>query len=51
MLPAFMRLATEGSKPDIEADITRAVNGAVRWVLTLYALVAGIAFLGTAKPF
>jgi hypothetical protein len=51
MLPAFTRLATEGSKPDIEADIARAVDGAIRWVLTLYALVAGVAFLGTAKPF
>jgi hypothetical protein len=51
MVPAFTRLATEGSKPDIERDITRAVNGAVRWVLALYALVAGVAFLGTAKPF
>lgn len=51
MLPAFTRLATEGSKPDIERDITRAVNGAVVWVLALYALVAGVAFLGTAKPF
>ncbi len=51
MLPAFTRLATEGSRPDIERDITRAVNGAVVWVLALYALVAGVAFLGTAKPF
>jgi hypothetical protein len=51
MLPAFTRLATAGSQPGIEADISRAVNGAVRWVLMLYALVAGIAFLGTAKPF
>jgi hypothetical protein len=51
MVPAFTRLATEGSKPAIERDITRAVNGAVVWVLALYALVAGVAFLGTAKPF
>jgi hypothetical protein len=51
VLPAFTRLAQEGSKPDIEAGITRAVDGAVRWVLTLYALVIAIAFLGTAKPF
>lgn len=51
MIPAFARLAQEGTKPDIERDITRAVNGAVRWVLSLYALVIAIAFLGTAKPF
>jgi hypothetical protein len=51
MLPAFGRLATEGSKPDIEHDITRAVNGAIRWVLALYALLLVIAFLGTARPF
>ena len=50
MLPAFVRLSKEGSRPDIEASITAAVNGAIRWVLTLYALVLAIAFLGTARP-
>ena len=49
--PAFMRLATEGSKPEIEAVIGRAVDGAIRYVLGLYALLAVIAFLGITKPF
>lgn len=51
IVPAFMRLASEGSKPDIEAAISRAVDGAVRYVLLLYALLLIIAFLGTTKPF
>jgi hypothetical protein len=50
IVPAFARLSKEGSKPDIEQAITGAVNGAIRWVLTLYALVVIIAFLGTARP-
>ena len=51
VLPAFMRLASEGSKPDIETAIGSAVNGAIRYVLALYALLLVIAFLGTTKPF
>ncbi len=51
IVPAFMRLATEGSKPDIEAAIGSAVDGAIRYVLGLYALLVAIAFLGLAKPF
>jgi hypothetical protein len=51
IVPAFMRLATEGSKPDIEAAISNAVDGAIRYVLGLYALLVIIAFLGLAKPF
>ena len=50
IVPAFMRLATEGSKPDIEAVITRTVNRAVLWVLAIYALVVVITFLGAVKP-
>jgi len=49
--PAFMRLATEGSKPDIEAAIGAAVDGAIRYVLGLYALLIVIAFLGITKYF
>lgn len=49
--PAFLRLATEGSKPDIEAAIGGAVDGAIRYVLGLYALLAVIAFLGITKYF
>jgi hypothetical protein len=49
--PAFARLATEGSRPDIEAAIAGAVDGAIRYVLALYALLVLIAFLGVTKPF
>ncbi len=49
--PAFVRLAAEGSKPDIEAAIGEAVDGAIRYVLGLYALLAAIAFLGITKYF
>ncbi len=49
--PAFMRLATEGSRPDIEATIGGAVDGAIRYVLGLYALLIVIAFLGITKFF
>ena len=51
IVPAFTRLATEGSKPEIEAAIGRAVDGAIRYVLGLYALLVAIAFLGVTKPF
>ena len=47
--PAFARLATEGSQPDIEQQIGRAVDGAIRYVLALYALLIIIAFLGVTK--
>jgi hypothetical protein len=50
MGPAFVRLATEGSTPEIEALITRTVDRAVWWVLAIYALVIAITFLGAAKP-
>lgn len=48
--PAFLRLASEGSKPQIEALITRTVDRAVWWVLAIYALVVAITFLGAVKP-
>jgi len=47
--PAFARLAVEGSKPEIEATITRAVDGAILFVLGLYALLVAITFLGITK--
>lgn len=47
--PAFMRLATEGSQPDIEQSISTAVDGAIRYVLSLYALLIAIAFIGITK--
>jgi len=49
--PAFMRLATEGSKPDIENTISVAVDSSIRYVLGLYALLIVITFLGITKFF
>ena len=48
--PAFARLATEGSTPEIEARIMRTVDRAVWWVLAIYALVVVISFLGAVQP-
>jgi hypothetical protein len=47
--PAFARLASEGSRPEIEAVIGSAIDGAIRYVLGLYALLIAIAFLGITK--
>lgn len=47
--PAFMQLATHGSHPDTEAIIGKAIDGAVRYVLGLYALLIVTAFLGVTK--
>jgi hypothetical protein len=50
MGPAFARLASEGSSPEVEAVISRTVDRAIVWVLAIYALVLAIAFLGTVTP-
>lgn len=49
--PAFAELSAEGSQPHIEARISAAVDGAIRYVLVLYALIIGIAFLGITQFF
>jgi hypothetical protein len=46
---AFHRLALEGSKPEIETTIAQAVDGAIRYVLGLYALLIAITFIGITK--
>ncbi len=51
IVPAFLRLATEGSTPDTERIIRRCVDGAIRYVLALYAVLIVTAFLGVTKPF
>jgi hypothetical protein len=51
IVPAFLRLASEGTKPDIERVIGRCVNGAIGYVLALYAVLLIVAFLGVTKPF
>lgn len=47
--PAFARLASEGSQPDIETAIAGAIDGAIRWVWMLYGLLVLIAFFGVTK--
>lgn len=49
--PAFQRLATEGSGPEVERAIAGSIDGAIRWVLALYGLLLVSGLLGTAKPF
>ncbi len=47
----FMEIGTEGSTPEREALFTKHVNHTLVWVLTLYVLIATIAFLGKVQPF
>lgn len=49
-IPVFMEIGTQGSTPEREALFTKHVNHALVWVLTLYALIAIIAFFGKVKP-
>jgi hypothetical protein len=47
----FMELAEHGSTPEREAIITKTINKTLVAVLTMYALIATVAFLGKVKPF
>ena len=47
----FMELAEHGSTPEREVVITKAINNTLLAVLTMYALIAIVAFLGKVKPF
>jgi hypothetical protein len=46
----FKEIGAEGSTPEREALFRKHVNHALFWVLTLYTLIAAIAFLGKVKP-
>ena len=46
----FMEIGTEGSTPEREALYSKAVNHTLVWVLTLYVLIALIAFMGKVQP-
>ncbi len=50
LIPAFGRLAAEGSSADIERAIRRPIDRTIVVVLTLYLLLLTISFLGTVKP-
>jgi len=41
----------QGSSPALEARIVRQINRGAFWTLTLFLLLATIAFLGLVKPF
>lgn len=51
LVAPFMAIGQEGSTPEREAEVSRAINRTLVAVSSLYFLIAGIAFLGVAKPF
>jgi len=51
IVPAFTRLATEGSSPELEQIIGQTINRTCFIVLVLYALLLILAFLGITQPF
>ncbi len=51
LVPAFTRLATEGSSPELEHIIRKTTNRTCFVVLVLYALLLILAFLGITQPF
>lgn len=46
----FMEIGTEGSTPEREALFAKHVNHTLVWVLSLYVLIALVAFVGKVKP-
>jgi hypothetical protein len=47
----FDRMATEGSHDAIEAEVRSQVNKGAFFTVSLFVLLAAIAFLGLSKPF
>jgi len=47
----FMEIGQQGSTPEREEAVSRAVNNTLVAVSTLYVLIASIAFIGKVKPF
>ncbi|WP_169988639.1 hypothetical protein [Microbispora sp. H10836] len=48
--PAFGRLMTEGSSPEVEQAITRSVRSCLPYVYLIWVMVLVAAFLGVVKP-
>ncbi|GII86107.1 hypothetical protein Ssi03_40970 [Sphaerisporangium siamense] len=48
--PAFGRLMTEGSSPEVEREITRSVRSCLPYVYLIWVMVLTAAFLGVVKP-
>jgi hypothetical protein len=49
--PLLKRLVAEGSSDATELPLLAAMNRTRRWVLTIYLLLLGTAWLGNVKPF
>jgi hypothetical protein len=50
-LGPFMEIGQHGSSPEREEAVARAINNTLVAVMTLYVLIAAIAFIGKVKPF
>jgi hypothetical protein len=48
--PAFGRLVQEGSSPEVNQEIARALDESRPLVVTIWLLLLAAAFLGLAKP-
>ena len=48
---AFARLVTEGSTPEVEAQISATMQRSLVFVYVTYLLIAVVALIGVAKPF
>lgn len=48
--PAWVELQTAGSTPEVERRLGGAINGAIPWVMVIWACVLGAAALGVFKP-
>jgi hypothetical protein len=48
--PAFGRLMTEGTSPEVERDVRGAIVGSQPYVATIWLCVLGAALLGVFKP-
>jgi hypothetical protein len=46
-----MEIGQHGSSPEREEAVARAINNTLVAVMTLYVLIAAIAFIGKVKPF
>ena len=48
--PAFGRLMSSGSSPEVEATIRSSVRGCLPFVYLIWIMVVVAAFLGVVKP-
>jgi hypothetical protein len=48
---AFGRLVTEGSTPEVEAQVSATMNRSLVFVYVTYVLIAIVALIGVTKPF